>query len=127
SGNAGIFSCARDMARLAAAVLDSLEGSGFLRRPTALLMTSNLTAGRGENRGLGWMIKSPGSAAGDLMGDRSFGHTGFTGTSLWIDPERGLYAALLSNRVHPRRDNMKIFRVRHIFHNLAILHYCCRD
>jgi CubicO group peptidase (beta-lactamase class C family) len=115
------------MARLAAAVLDSLEGSGFLRRPTALLMTSNLTAGRGENRGLGWMIKSPGSAAGDLMGDRSFGHTGFTGTSLWIDPERGLYAALLSNRVHPRRDNMKIFRVRHIFHNLAILHYCCRD
>jgi CubicO group peptidase (beta-lactamase class C family) len=124
SGNAGIFSSVRDMARLAAATLDSLEGRGaFLRRPTALLMSANHTAGGGENRGLGWMIRGPGSAAGDLMSGRSFGHTGFTGTSLWIDPERGLYALLLSNRIHPRRDNPGIFRVRHIFHNLAILCY----
>jgi CubicO group peptidase (beta-lactamase class C family) len=122
SGNAGIFSSASDMARLAAAMLDSLEGRGsFLRRPTALLMTANLTRGRGENRGLGWMLKGPDSAAGDLMSERSFGHTGFTGTSLWIDPERGIYAVLLSNRIHPRRDNRGIFRTRHIFHNLAIL------
>ncbi|MDR0723319.1 MAG: beta-lactamase family protein [Treponema sp.] len=122
SGNAGIFSTVRDMARLAAAVLDSLEGRGdFLHRPTASLMTSNLTQGRGENRGLGWMLKGPGSAAGDLMPEESFGHTGFTGTSLWIDPSRRLYAILLSNRIHPRRDNAGIFRVRHIFHNLAIL------
>ncbi|MDR2748095.1 MAG: beta-lactamase family protein [Treponema sp.] len=124
SGNAGIFSCVRDMARLAAATLDSLEGRGtFLRRPTALLMSANHTGGGGENRGLGWMVKGPLSAAGDLMTERSFGHTGFTGTSLWIDPESGLYAVLLSNRIHPRRDNPGIFRVRHIFHNLAILQY----
>jgi CubicO group peptidase (beta-lactamase class C family) len=124
SGNAGLFSSVLDMTRLAAAVLDSLEGRGtFLYRPTALMMTRNATRGRGENRGLGWMLKGPGSAAGDLMPEQSFGHTGFTGTSLWIDPERGLYAILLSNRIHPRRDNGGIFRTRHIFHNLAILHY----
>jgi CubicO group peptidase (beta-lactamase class C family) len=124
SGNAGLFSSVRDMARLAAAVLDSLGGRGnFLRRPTAVLMTANLTEGGGENRGLGWMLKGPDSAAGDLMTERSFGHTGFTGTSLWIDPDRDLYAVLLSNRIHPRRDNRGIFRVRHIFHNLAILRY----
>jgi CubicO group peptidase (beta-lactamase class C family) len=124
SGNAGIFSTVRDMTRLAAAVLESLEGRGdFLRRPTVLLMTANLTRGKGENRGLGWMLKGSDSAAGDLMSERSFGHTGFTGTSLWIDPGQGLYAVLLSNRIHPRRDNAGIFRVRHIFHNLTILRY----
>jgi CubicO group peptidase (beta-lactamase class C family) len=125
SGNAGIFSSASDMARLAVAVLESLEGRGtFLHRPTAELMTANLTRGKGENRGLGWMLKGPLSAAGDLMPEESFGHTGFTGTSLWIDPEGGIYAVLLSNRIHPRRDNEGIFRTRHIFHNLAILCYC---
>jgi CubicO group peptidase (beta-lactamase class C family) len=125
SGNAGIFSTATDLARLAGAVLGSLEGrkGAFLKRPTAEMMIRNYTEGRGENRGLGWMIKSPGSAAGDLMSARSFGHTGFTGTSIWIDPERDLYAVLLSNRIHPRRDNMGIFRTRHIFHNLAVLRW----
>ena len=64
-----------------------------------------------------------GAAAGDLMSEASFGHTGFTGTSIWVDPEKGLYCVLLSNRIHPNRDNPKIFRVRHIFHNLAVLRY----
>ncbi|MDR1636108.1 MAG: beta-lactamase family protein [Treponema sp.] len=123
SGNAGIFSSAPDMTRLAAAVLDSLENpeGAFLKNPSAWMMIRNYTEGKGENRGLGWMVKGPGSAAGDLMSSRSFGHTGFTGTSLWIDPENGLYAVLLSNRVHPRRDNAGILRTRHIFHNLAVL------
>jgi CubicO group peptidase (beta-lactamase class C family) len=123
SGNAGLFSTAADMARLAVAVLASLEGGeeGFLRRATAELMTRNHTAGKGENRGLGWMIAGPSTAAGDLMSARSFGHTGFTGTSIWIDPENHLYAVLLSNRIHPSRDNRGIFRTRQIFHNLAVL------
>jgi CubicO group peptidase (beta-lactamase class C family) len=125
SGNAGIFSTASDMARLAAAVLGSLENpqGAFLKQASAEMMIRNYTQGRGENRGLGWMIKGPGSAGGDLMTSRSFGHTGFTGTSVWIDPEYKLYAALLTNRVHPNRDNGKIFRVRHIFHNLVVLRY----
>jgi len=123
SGNAGIFSSALDMSRLGAAMLASLEKGAFLHNASAELMTRNHTRGMGENRGLGWMIMGPGSSAGDLLSPASFGHTGFTGTSLWVDPERKLYALLLSNRIHPRRDNTSIFRTRHIFHNLAALEY----
>jgi len=123
SGNAGLFSSALDMSRLAAAMLESLEGGGFLKKASAGLMTRNHTAGKGQNRGLGWMIAEPGSSAGDYMSRHSFGHTGFTGTSLWIDPERKLYALLLSNRIYPNRDNPDIFRTRYIFSNLAVLEY----
>jgi len=123
SGNAGLFSSAVDMSRLAAAMLASLEGGAFLKRASAELMTRNHTAGKGQNRGLGWMVAEPGSSAGDLMSPLSFGHTGFTGTSLWIDPERKLYALLLSNRIYPKRDNPDIFRTRYIFSNLAVLEY----
>jgi CubicO group peptidase (beta-lactamase class C family) len=123
SGNAGLFSSACDMARLAAAMLASLEGRGFLNRASAELMTRNHTAGKGENRGLGWMIASPASSSGELLSPASFGHTGFTGTSLWIDPNRRFYALLLSNRVHPSRENQLLFRARHIFHNLAVLEH----
>ena len=123
SGNAGIFSCAEDMALIGKAMLASLEKSDFLKKASAELMTRNHTAGKGENRGLGWMLKTPGNSAGDLLSAESFGHTGFTGTSLWIDPKRKFYAILLTNRVHPKRNNTKLFRSRHIFHNLAVLEY----
>jgi CubicO group peptidase (beta-lactamase class C family) len=123
SGNAGLFSSALDMSRLGTAMLASLEKGAFLHKVSAELMTRNHTSGMGENRGLGWMVASPGSSAGDVLSPAGFGHTGFTGTSLWIDPKRKLYALLLSNRIHPRRDNTSIFRTRHIFHNLAVLEY----
>ena len=123
SGNAGLFSSASDMSRLAAAVLASLEGGGFLKKASAAIMTHNYTAGKGQNRGLGWMIAERGSSAGDFMSPRSFGHTGFTGTSLWIDPERKLYTLLLSNRINPNRNNPDILRARSIFSNLAVLEY----
>jgi len=123
SGNAGLFSSALDMNRLAAAMLASLEGSGFLRKASAELMTRNYTAGKGQNRGLCWMVGEPGSSAGDFMSPRSFGHTGFTGTSLWVDPERKLYVLLLSNRIYPNRDNTAVFRTRYILSNLAVLEY----
>ena len=122
-GNAGIFSCANDMARLGKAMLDSLDKGTFLCKASAELMIHNFTPGMGQNRGLGWMIAGPGSSAGDLLSCRSFGHTGFTGTSIWVDPERKLYALLLSNRIHPKRDNLGIFRTRQIFHNLSVLTY----
>ena len=123
SGNAGLFSSAPDMTRLGVAMLASLENGTFLHKASAELMTRNHTQGKGENRGLGWMIAGPGSPAGDLLSPAGFGHTGFTGTSLWIDPERKFYALLLSNRIYPKRDNPGIFRTRHIFHNLAVLEY----
>jgi CubicO group peptidase (beta-lactamase class C family) len=67
----------------------------------------------GEDRYLGWDMKSPtGSSAGSLFSPTSFGHTGFTGTSVWVDPERRISVILLTNRVHPTRANTKISKVR---------------
>jgi CubicO group peptidase (beta-lactamase class C family) len=123
SGNAGIFSTAQDMALISTAMLASLESGAFLKKASAQLMCRNHTQGLGENRGLGWMLRGPGSSSGDLFSPNSFGHTGFTGTSLWVDPERKLYAVLLTNRVHPTRENTALFRTRPIFHNLAVLGY----
>jgi len=65
-----------------------------------------------SSRALGWDTPAENSSAGDLMARRSFGHTGFTGTSMWIDPDRRLFVILLSNRVHPTRDNIAIRQVR---------------
>jgi CubicO group peptidase (beta-lactamase class C family) len=126
SGNAGLFSTAADLAKLASRILASGWGDGdggFLHPATIRMMTANYSRGMGANRGLGWLLAGKGSPAGDLMSPGSFGHTGFTGTSLWIDPEQGLYGVLLSNRIHPDRNNEKIFRCRQIFHNLIILNY----
>ena len=68
----------------------------------------------GSSRALGWDTRSPEgySSAGTLFSAGSFGHTGFTGTSLWIDPERELFVILLTNRVHPTRDNKLIREAR---------------
>ena len=66
-----------------------------------------------SSRALGWDTKSPEkSSAGSLFSSDSYGHTGFTGTSIWIDPERQLFVILLTNRVHPTRDNILIRQVR---------------
>jgi len=123
SGNAGLFSTSGDMAILAAAMLRTLASGDFLSKASAALMVRNHTAGKGENRGLGWIVAGPDSPSGDLMSSVSFGHTGFTGGSIWIDPERDLYAVLLANRIYPDRENPLIFRTRHIFHNLAVAAY----
>jgi CubicO group peptidase (beta-lactamase class C family) len=83
--------------------------------------TSNQTAGLAKARGLGWdLLRRPGpSAFGDLLSERTFGHTGFTGTSLAIDPERQLVVILLTNRTHPDAHNDGIATVRPRFHNLV--------
>jgi CubicO group peptidase (beta-lactamase class C family) len=80
-----------------------------LRRPTRLgtpwLMARILAPSRvpGSSRALGWDLMRPTSSCGRRLSPRAFGHTGFTGTSLWIDPLRDLYVVLLTNRVHPSR------------------------
>ena len=66
----------------------------------------------GSSRALGWDTPSTGGSAGTLLSPNSFGHTGFTGTSLWIDPDHDLAIVLLSNRVHPTRDNPRWAPVR---------------
>jgi CubicO group peptidase (beta-lactamase class C family) len=75
-----------------------------------------------SSRALGWDTpEGASSSAGDYLSARSFGHTGFTGTSLWIDPELDLWVVLLTNRVHPTRANQKHVAVRRAVHDAAAL------
>jgi CubicO group peptidase (beta-lactamase class C family) len=113
SGHAGIFSTAGDLARLARAYLGggALDGRRVFDAATVAEFTrvQDTTLSR---RALGWETPTGGNSAGHYLSRRAFGHTGFTGTSLWIDPERGVYVILLSNRVNPTRTNTRIGRVR---------------
>ena len=112
AGHAGLFSTADDLALYCQMILSggSLNGTRILSQMGVARMTEPRdSAGNGANdgewRGLGWDIKTRFSAnRGDLFTFQSFGHTGFTGTSIWIDPERETFVIFLSNRVHPRLD-----------------------
>jgi len=111
SGNAGVFSAAADVARFAQFVLrggTSREGRRLVREETVRLFTAKATAFEAgtEARALGWQAIPTGesvSSAGTLFGPRSYGHTGWTGTSLWIDPDRDLFVVLLTNRAYVPR------------------------
>ncbi|MES1244843.1 MAG: serine hydrolase domain-containing protein [Acidobacteriota bacterium] len=108
--HAGLFSTAGDLARFARMLLDG--GRPIVSSQTLELFTKK--AGIPDSdRALGWDTKSAeGSSAGTLFSPDSFGHTGFTGTSIWIDPERSLFVILLTNRVYPTRENNLIREVR---------------
>jgi CubicO group peptidase (beta-lactamase class C family) len=107
AGHAGLFSSARDLAVYAQMLLNGGEYSGVrVLQPTTIARWT-ARQGRRSTRALGWDTPGPRSSAGRHFGPRSFGHTGFTGTSLWIDPERGLFVVLLTNRVNPTRANMR--------------------
>lgn len=112
--HAGLFSTAGDLARFARMLLNggTLDGRRIVSRETVELFTRRAGI-PGSDRALGWDTKSAeGSSAGILFSSRSFGHTGFTGTSIWIDPERELFVILLTNRVHLTRENQLIREVR---------------
>jgi CubicO group peptidase (beta-lactamase class C family) len=112
AGHAGLFSSARDLAVFARMLLEGgTHGGVRIVRPETVARWTR-RQGPGSTRALGWDTYAPRSGAGRLFSPRSFGHTGFTGTSLWIDPERGVYAILLTNRVNPTRDNPRIPPVR---------------
>jgi len=110
SAHAGLFSSAHDMARFARMYLNGgeLDGVRILQPATIQLFTTRQV----QDRGLGWQKPDGRNSAGHLMSERAFGHTGFTGTSIWIDPARDVFVILLSNRVNPTRKNQKIGRVR---------------
>jgi uncharacterized protein YbbC (DUF1343 family)/CubicO group peptidase (beta-lactamase class C family) len=102
AGHAGLFSTGDDLAKFAQALLNG--GDGILSADTVEKMTSPETPPQAPVlRGFGWDIDSPFSSnRGDLLPVGSFGHTGFTGTSVWIDPTTETYIILLTNSVHPR-------------------------
>jgi CubicO group peptidase (beta-lactamase class C family) len=100
SGHAGLFSCARDLTKLIGPFLSDDPGGGFLHPDTAILMVGERAVGRGDRRGLGWALNSGGVVPGPSFSYSAFGHTGFTGTSIWADPTDGVAVVLLTNRVY---------------------------
>jgi CubicO group peptidase (beta-lactamase class C family) len=112
--HAGLFSMAGDLTRFARMMLvgGMLDGRRLVSRRTVERFTRRAGI-PGSDRALGWDTKSAqGSSAGTLLSPRTFGHLGFTGTSLWIDPERNLFILLLTNRVYPTRENELIREAR---------------
>ena len=120
SGHAGLFSTAWEVAVLGQLYLNggAYAGQRLLAPATVAAMTSEQAAFADERRGLGWMLKSlQVSSAGRYFSPRSYGHTGFTGTSLWVDPERELLVVLLTNRVYYGRSNAaEILALRQAVH-----------
>ncbi len=121
AGHAGLFSTANDISKLMAVLMNrgKLEQIQFIKQSTVELFTKRFS--NESTRALGWDTKSDsGSSAGDYFSKNSFGHTGYTGTSIWADPERNLFVVFLTNRVYPTRNNVQIFKIRPKVHNAVI-------
>ena len=118
SAHAGLFAPAEDVARLAECMLRG--GSPVFRAETVRLFTAPQPVRSGYARGLAWDRVSQPSQSGRYFSSSSFGHLGFTGTSLWIDPERALTVTLLTNRTWPDRGSQAIKQVRPEFHDAVV-------
>ncbi len=114
AGHAGLFGTVGAVGAFARTVLETLRADTALARRDTIRLFVRKVGVPSSSRALAWDTMLPTSSCGGRMSPRAFGHTGFTGTSLWIDPERGMYVALLANRVHPTRDNeaFKAYRPR---------------
>ena len=121
SGHAGLFSTGQDLARFArmylrygtldgVRVFDSVAVATFTRMQDSTI----------SRRALGWETPTGGNSAGSRLSPVAFGHTGFTGTSLWMDPAQGGFVLLLTNRVNPTRENRKIGGVRTALADAAV-------
>jgi CubicO group peptidase (beta-lactamase class C family) len=113
AGHAGLFSTAADLSRFARAYLNGgvLDGRRVFDAATLARFT-RVADSAVSRRALGWEAPTGGNSAGHYLSPRAVGHTGFTGTSLWMDPERGVYVLLLTNRVNPTRQNPRVGAVR---------------
>jgi serine-type D-Ala-D-Ala carboxypeptidase len=118
AAQAGLFSTAEDLATFADAMLNA--GRPILRPETIALFTRRQSAPPGTSRALGWDTPSTPSQSGKYFSPQSFGHLGYTGTSLWIDPARQLSITLLTNRTWPDCSNQEIKRVRPRLHDAII-------
>jgi len=118
AGHAGLFASAQDLAVFAQAML---RGGGPIVRPeTIALFTHRSATPVNSTRALGWDTPSSPSQSGKFLSGQSFGHLGYTGTSLWIDPQRQLSVTLLTNRTWPDCTNQSIRQVRPQFHDAVI-------
>ena len=141
AGHAGLFGTAAAVGAFARTILNGLlpdvesreleagsgkpeagsgkrEAGGWKRE--TLLRFVRKSSVPGSSRALGWDTMLPTSSCGTRLSPRAIGHTGFTGTSLWIDPGQDLYVVLLTNRVHPTRDNNQIQSLRRAVHDAVV-------
>ena len=121
SGHAGLFSNVEDLAKFLLLILNKgiYKNKRIINSETVELFTKRQS--QESSRALGWDTKSEtGSSAGNLFGTNSFGHTGFTGTSIWVDPDRNLFVVFLTNRVYPSREKNKLLSIRPKLHDAVI-------
>jgi beta-N-acetylhexosaminidase len=121
SGHAGVFSTSPDLAAFCQMQLNGgvYAHNRILKRATIAEFTVPQPLAQ-STRTLGWVVPTEGSSSGHYFSSHSYGHTGFTGTTIWIDPDRQLFVVLLTNRVNPTRDNHKIAEVRPAVHDAVM-------
>ena len=121
AGHAGLFGTASAVGAFARHVLQVLDGrSGGFSQASVAEFTTRRSDVPGSARALAWDTMLPTSSCGTRMSARAIGHTGFTGTSLWLDPEAACYVVLLTNRVHPSRAGDGITQLRPAFHDAVM-------
>ena len=121
AGHAGLFSTATDISKLMVVLMNKgkFGNKQFIKQSTVEYFTKKYSDE--SSRAIGWDTRSEkGSSSGDFFSPNSFGHTGFTGTSIWADTERNLFVVFLTNRVYPTRENGKLSKVRPELHNAVI-------
>jgi len=126
AGHAGLFGTAAAVGAYARHVMQVLSGRvGAFQPETVRAFVTRREEVPGSSRALGWDTMLPTSSCGTRMSPRAFGHTGFTGTSLWIDPGHDVYVVLLTNRVHPDASNIAsqeaIQEVRRAVHDAVMV------
>lgn len=123
SGHAGLFSTVEDLGRYAQLLLSNgyLDGHKIFKTSTINKFTSPIEEEENNNRALGWkMIANSDPVFGTYFSGKAYGHTGFTGTSIAVDPEYEIIIVLLTNRVYPSRKNTKIRSFRRVFHEAVM-------
>jgi CubicO group peptidase (beta-lactamase class C family) len=120
AGHAGLFGTATAVGTFARVALRTIAGEPLLAQPQTMHEFIMRASVPGSSRALGWDTMLPTSSCGTRLSPSSIGHTGFTGTSVWIDWQRDLYIVFLTNRVHPTRENEAIREVRPRVHDAVI-------
>lgn len=119
AGNAGLFATATDVYQIARQW--ALGGGNLLPEEMVKLALRNYTIGLTENRGFGWLLHmAREDHPSSVLSEQCYGHTGFTGTSVWVDPERDLILVLLTNRLHPYVRPLNMQAIRREFHRLVV-------
>ncbi len=121
AGHAGLFSSLRDLATFAGSMLEAMHGEDMPMVSAATVNYFLQKPDQPRRRALGWDVAQGKSSSGEYFSETSVGHTGFTGTSIWIDPKRDLFVVLLTNRLHPSASNQKHVALRRAVHDAVQL------